>query len=103
MLPLIFAAMALFFAAHGYLIKHRGWVGMIAGVKDPSPLKNPGGLGNWVGGMAFANAGIMAVAALLTWLIPPLYNWIVMMAAIVALLAMAVATARGCQARSETR
>ena len=103
MFPLIFGGIALFIAAHGYAIKHRGRIDIIAGVKDPSALKSPEALGNWVGKMSFASAAIMVVAALLAWLMPLRYLLAVLLPAVILMFMMAIATAMGCQSRSETR
>jgi hypothetical protein len=102
-LPLIFTSMALFIAGHGYAIKHRGRIDIIAGVKDPSALKNPEALGNWVGNMSFATAAILAVAALLAWLVPSRYLLAVLLPTVILVFMTAIGSAMGCQSRAETR
>jgi hypothetical protein len=90
-------------AADAYTIKHRGRVDLIAGVKGPSALKNSETLGTWVGNMAFAKAAIMAVAALLAWLVPSGYLLAVVLPTLILVFMVGIATAMGCQSRSETR
>ena len=103
MAALILALVAALFAAHGYAIKHRGRVDLIAGVRDRAALKDAEALGKWVGSMAFAKAAIMAVGALLAWLVPTPYLLPVVLPTMILVFMVGIVTAMGCRSRSETQ